>query len=84
MEGKNRASNLDKHTKESRRQKQPGGFINQDIRWSKHISEVRSTPALETKLRLGMLKQFEEQEVLERAGDPRRPEETGRVGIEPP
>jgi hypothetical protein len=31
-----------------------------------------------------MLKQFEDQEVLERAGDPRRSEETGRVGIEPP
>lgn len=42
-----------------------------------------STPALETKLQLGMLEQFEEQEVLERAGDPRRPEETGRVGIKP-
>ncbi|KAJ6139619.1 hypothetical protein N7471_006105 [Penicillium samsonianum] len=28
--------------------------------------------------------QFEDQEVLEREGDPRRPEETGRVGIKPP
>ena len=36
------------------------------------------------KLRLGMLKQFEGQEVLERAGDPRRPEETGRLGIKLP
>ncbi|KAJ5799800.1 uncharacterized protein N7518_001868 [Penicillium psychrosexuale] len=47
---------------------------------------VRSDPHLhlKTKLKLGMLKQFEEREVLERAEDPQRPEETGRVGIKPP